>query len=429
MQATTQFTQRFEKYNRVGFYTLGFFLLLILLSATLLKISGAVIAPGKVVQTGENKSVQHPAGGAILELLVENGEHVSQGQPLVVLAGSRVQSQFALFSQREFEYRLKLDRLKAQASDAETFTPDPSVYGENLVRHAEVVQTQVDLFTAQRAYLEATQAQVSDRLRGLDVEHGALDTQKQTNQQQLQFINESIEEIQDLFDRQLVSKARLTGLKRERVTVNTQLSALDVQMQQNRNLATAATQQLNTTIRQMKESLWKEIEATEARLAESRSQLVALTDEQERLVITAPATGVVHDLAVRNVNAVVGPRDVIMQIVPATVSPMITAKVRAEDVEQIELGQEVRVRLDSISSQSVPELVGAVAKISADSKADEKTGKSFFEVSVELPESDGSAEIFTGLPVSTMFTTNERTLLSYLVRPLSKQMFRAFRED
>jgi len=428
----SRFDKRYNVFNIYGYVTCLFFLLLIISAATLIKISGAVTSAGRVVQSGENKSVQHPTGGPVGEILVRNGDQIKKGDPIIVLDSASIEAQYKLLQQREFELKASLDRLFAVVNNEPTFRIDREKYSQEMALYPDIVSTQESLFIAQGELFDVSRTQIESRIRGLAAEQSALTQQISTNRQQLDFLNESITEIDDLFKRELVSKSRLTALQRDRVSVLTQIEALKVSKTRADNAYSDAQFSLESLQKEQTDGIWREIEAIKTQLVETQRNRDTVNDQQTRLVINSPADGRVHEMSINNVDAVIQAGETILQIVPFAEGSTINARVAPIDIEQVYTGQEVRVRFDSFDARKTPEVKGSVLVISPDSSTDRDTGEIYFLVTVSLPDTElekiTTGDVIPGLPVSTMFTTNERTLLNYLLKPLSAQLFSAFRE-
>ncbi len=427
------FRAEYKKYTRMGFGICLLFFSIIILAATLININGAVTAKATVVQIGENKSIQHPKGGPVKEILVEDGDNVNKGDTLIVLDSVSVDSQLDLLTQQKFELMVTLDRLNAMSDNSATFNVDKTKYGTIVDEYPAIAATQESVFIAQKNLMVTSLEELTLRAIGLEDEIKAINKQRRTSQQQLAILDESHKELSDLFKRQLISKSRLTQTERDRVNVLTQLESLKVTALQKENAYNETKQRIDKLGTEGKERIWQEIEKSKEELVKIEASILSTKDDFSRLKVTAPVSGRVHELAVNNVNDVIKAGDTILQIVPNSGNFIIHAKVKPEDVEQIYFGQETRIRFDTFDQHKTPEIIGRVLVISADSVAEPGgKGEKHFLVKVSLEpqeiEKIKSAEINSGLPVSTMFTTGKRSLMNYLTKPLTDQLFSAFRE-
>jgi HlyD family secretion protein len=429
------FEARRVRYQRYGLAACLVFLLLLLIAATLIQITGAVAATGFVVQRGQNKAVQHPEGGPVAEMLVQEGDPVRAGERLVLLDGAQTEAQHRIYARRRYELRVRLARLEAleQGRDAFEAPTAPNAAGLDDAFVRQVIATHRGAFDSTRASLDGMRRRLRDRIDGLGSEIAGLERQIGTNEQQVALLADEIDEVSELVDEELVSKARLTALQRQRVAVLGEIEALRTSAVRSANALGEARTELEQVDRDFRQQLWSDIEAARAEFEEVSASLAAATDRLSRLVITAPAGGRVHELSVRNVDAVIRPGEVIMQIVPEDAGPVLDARVGLTDIDQVHLGQEVRVRFDTFDLRTTPEIRGRVVRISPDRSIEAETGDTYYSVLVELPPEElatlGENTIIPGLPATAMFTTNQRSLLDYLTKPLRTQLFNAFRED
>jgi HlyD family secretion protein len=427
------FQEQYKRYIKMGYIVCGTFFLAAFFSATLIKISGAITAKGTVVQIGENKAVQHSKGGPIKELLVEEGDVVKKGQTIIVLDSVSIDSKLARLKQQEFELSLTLDRLNTMIRGDKVFTVDGEKYQQELTQYPETAQTEQSVFTAQTNLFLTNIDELDVRLSGLKDEIKAINKQRLTSQQQLSILDESIAELNALYKRQLISKSRITSSERDRVTVLTQLESLKVTELQKKNTFNETTQRIEKITKETKEKIWQQIEKTTEDLAKVQTEIPSIQDDSTRLEIKAPVSGRVHKLIVNNINEIIKAGDAILEIVPSSDNFIIHTQVKPADIEQLYFGQETRIRFDTFNQQSTPEIIGRILFISADSITDDKAkGEKHFLVKVSLEREQlekVETSINSGLPVSTMFTTTERSLLNYLTKPLSEQLFSAFREN
>lgn len=426
------FVDEYRHLIRTGLIVIGAFFLLLFIASVFIRFSGAVTAQATVVQTGKNKSVQHAVGGPIKEILVTNGDQVSQGDPLLVLDGGAVRSRLHLFELQAFEKTLILQRLQSMQRGETTFTaavPKEIALTPNL---QEIVGTQESLFIAQRDTFTTIEAEIETSIQGLIEEKFGLHKQLTANEQQLLLLEENVGDLSVLYEKQLISKSRLVAAETEKIGVQSQIEALKVRKIQTQNSLTDARERLETMRKEQQQQLWTEIETSKQELAAIEADISSTKGDFERLEITAPVSGKVHELSINNTNAVVSPNEVILQIVPSAEGLVIHSRVDPADIEQIFIQQEARIRFDSFDAQKTPEIKGQVIKIAADSTIDPATNVPYFLVTVSLDTDEiakiTTGEVIPGLPVSTMFTTNERTMMSYLLKPITTQLFKAFRE-
>lgn len=153
----------------------------------------------------------------------------------------------------------------------------------------------------------------------------------------------------------------------------------------------------------------------------------------KQIDIRAPQSGRVHQLAVHTIGGVIAPGEAIMQIVPTADALVVEARVAPQDIDQVRVGQPAALRLSAFSQQTTPEVEGQVDRISPDLIEDQKAGVAYYAVRIALSQSSlkqaGQLELKPGMPAEVLLRTGQRTVLSYLLKPLTDQASRAFRGD
>jgi HlyD family secretion protein len=175
-----------------------------------------------------------------------------------------------------------------------------------------------------------------------------------------------------------------------------------------------------------------EIEAIDAQLATLAEKRTTAEDKLSRIEIKAPQNGVVHELAVHTVGGVVKPVETIMLIVPKQDRLVVEARAETKDVDQLSIGQNAMVRFSNFNTRTTPELVGRVSRVSADVAVDPETKKAYYAVRVEIADEElkklGDVRLVPGMQVTAFITTSDRTVLSYLTKPIADSFAHALRE-
>lgn len=160
---------------------------------------------------------------------------------------------------------------------------------------------------------------------------------------------------------------------------------------------------------------------------------VAAEDQLKRIDIVAPQSGTVHEMAVHTVGGVVTPADPIMLIVPDGDDLALEVQILPKDIDQLQVGQKAMLRMTAFNQRVTPELEGHVSRIAADITTDQRTGLSYYLARISVPVTErkklNNAPLVPGMPAEAFIQTSERTALSYIAKPLTDQISRAFRED
>ncbi|MEO0937654.1 MAG: HlyD family type I secretion periplasmic adaptor subunit [Pseudomonadota bacterium] len=404
--------------------------------ATLTNIAGAIIASGRVEVDRNRQIVQHPTGGVVAQISVDEGDRVAAGDLLLTLDDRQLRSQLAIIEGQLYELMARRGRLEAERDEAEevVFEPELLERGRENADVQELIDGQRNLFFARRdsAAREAEQlskraAQIANQIEGIEAQRASLGEQRTLIQQEL-------ESQQSLLDRGLAQAARVLSLQRESARLNGQLGELAASKAQSEGriteidleiikLATGRREQAITRLRDLR---YRELE-----LVEQRANLLA---EIEKLQIRAPVSGVVYGMSVQTLRSVIRPADPLLFLIPQDRPLVIAAQVDPIHIDQVLVGQQVNLRLSALDQRTTPELVGQVALVSADAFDDEAVGLTYYRAEIvlnpgELAKLNPGDTLIPGMPVEAFIRTADRTPLAYLVKPMVDYFNRAFRES
>ena len=176
----------------------------------------------------------------------------------------------------------------------------------------------------------------------------------------------------------------------------------------------------------------KDLADTRTKVSEFVERKIATDDQLKRIDIRAPQDGIVQQLTVHTVGGVVAAGETIMLIVPDADTLMVEVKIAPQDIDQLYLGQQANLQFPAFNVRTTPEIAGKVSLISADITQDQRTGVSYYSARIRLNTSEiaklGDVKLIPGMPVIAYIKTGERTMLSYLTKPLRDQAERAFKE-
>ncbi|MDX1780173.1 MAG: HlyD family type I secretion periplasmic adaptor subunit [Thalassovita sp.] len=403
--------------------------------ATLTQIAGAIVAGGQIVVEQNRQVVQHPDGGVISELLVDEGDFVQADQLLIRLDPTELQSERIIIEGQLFELMARRGRLEAEQDGRSDIRFDPlllRVAAENPDVRA-LIDGQERLLAARDAsvrreteQLEKRKAQISSQIEGIDA-------QKQALTRQLALIEEELVSQQSLLERGLAQASRVLALQREQAGLSGQVGELIAQAAQAEGRITEIEIEilkLDTARREEAVSRLRDLQYQELELTEKRR---ALLTRLNRLDIRAPVSGIVYGLQFFTPRSVIRPADPVMYLVPQDRPLVIAAQVETIHIDQVYPGQDVILRFPALNQRTTPELNGLVSKVSADAFSDEATGRSYYRAEIlvkdgEMARLPEGVTLVPGMPVETFIRTADRTPLAYLVKPLTDYFAKAFRE-
>ncbi|HXV30446.1 MAG TPA: HlyD family type I secretion periplasmic adaptor subunit [Sinorhizobium sp.] len=397
-------------------------------------LSGAVVAAGSFVVDSYVKKVQHPTGGVVGELLVEEGRKVEAGDVVIRLDATQTRANLAIVSKRLVELLARLARLEAERDDLEQIVfPEALIARTGEPDVAAAVTSEQRLFAFRQESRSGKKAQLRERIDQYENEIAGLKAQEAAFDRGLAVLDAEIASLRMLRDKGIVSVQRLNALDREAATLGGDRGEAIARQAAAAGRIAEAKLQILQIDSDIKTEVGRELREVQAQIGEFVERKVAAEDQLKRIDIVAPQAGFVHQLTAHTVGGVISPADVIMQIVPDSEKLALEARIAPKDIDQIQLGQKAIVRLSAFNQRTTPELNGEVSRIAADLTTDERTGLSYYIVRItitpdELDRLDGLL-LVPGMPAEAFIQTGERTALSYLVKPLSDQINRAFREE
>ena len=400
--------------------------------ATTTEISGALIAPGTIVVESNIKKVQHPTGGVVGELLVRDGDRVKAGDLLVRLDDTVTKANLAIVTKTLTELYARKARLAAERDRAETIK-----FPDELTRQADPEITQVlaaetKLFDLRRSARAGQKSQLQERINQSNEEIVGFSAQKEAKEKEIDFINHELTGVRDLFAKNLVPITRLSQLEREATRLGGERGQLIAATAQAKGKIAELQLQIIQVDQDLSSEVAKEMREIDAKIGEFVERKVSALDQLKRTDIRSPQDGTVFQSTVHTVGGVIPAGEPIMLIVPNADKLAVEAKINPQDIDKLQFGQSAALRFSAFDMRTTPEIFGSVSQISADITTDQRTNQSYYTIRIAMPPEQvarlGDVKLVPGMPVETFVRTGDRTVISYLMKPLADQINRAFRE-
>ncbi|MBL8780006.1 MAG: HlyD family type I secretion periplasmic adaptor subunit [Alphaproteobacteria bacterium] len=402
--------------------------------STTVPIASAIVANGQVVVASKRKQVQHPTGGVIRALLVEDGAKVKTGDVLLELEDADAAERYTrardmLYVAMASEARLQaeaLDRpeLEYPAELLDAAKKDPAIQA--------IAAGQRQLFEVRRLEMRGQLSIIEEQHEQLKNELSGIGAERDAAAKQIGLTHKELEAVESLYAKGFTTRTRVFALKREIAQLsgsNGRLTAAGARtrsaMIENELKLLQARNQLQTTIQ-------SEMREVQAKIPNLREQYRAAKQAYERTTIRAPVDGTV--MASRStIGSVVRPGDTILEIVPSEERLMVEVQLRPSDVDSVKVGLDTEIKLTGLNQRTIPPIWGRVTHVSADAFQDPRTSATYFVAHIDVSDNEirklGSHKLQPGAPAAVMIKTGERTALAYLTQPLSDSINRAWREQ
>ena len=401
--------------------------------ASTAEISGALIAPGSIVVESNVKRVQHPTGGVVGEVRARDGDVVKAGDVVVRLDDTVTKASLAIVTKN-------LDGLWARAArlEAEQQGIDRIVFPKSLLERADdpdvrnVMTSESKLFDVRTTGRTGQKAQLRERITQLNEEIAGLEAQEKAKNQEIALVDKELVGVRSLYDQHLVQVNRLTTLERDEARLAGERAQYIASRAQARGKITETELQIIQVDKDMVSDVSRDLRETNDKIGEFVERKVTAEDQLRRTDIRAPQDGMVEQSTAHTVGGVITAGDAIMMIVPQADDLQVEAKVNPQDIDKLQIGQKTLLRLSAFNQRTTPELSGIVTRVSPDVTTDQRTGQSYYTIRVSMPPEEvarlGEVKLIPGMPVEAFVQTGDRTMLSYLIKPLKDQLMRAFRE-
>jgi HlyD family secretion protein len=401
--------------------------------ASTAEISGALIAQGSLVVDSNVKKVQHPTGGVIGEIRVHDGDHVKAGDILIRLDETVTRANLSIVQKGLIELYARRARLAAERDGAsDVAAPKELADRLNDPDVVDALNSERKLFELRLKSRTGQKDQLQQRIKQLQEQIVGLTAQQDAKAKEFALIEQELTGVRDLWQKNLVQLTRLTALEREEARLQGERGQLVAGAAEAKGKITETQLQIIQVDQDLSSDVAKELRETDSKIGEYVERKVTAEDQLKRTDIRAPQDGVVFQTTANTIGGVVTAGDQIMIIVPEADTLMVEVKVEPRDIDQVLFGQPVVLRFSSFNQRTTPEINGTVTRIAADTTNDQRTGQSYYLVRIGMTDDEirrlGDVKLTPGMPVEAFIQTGERTVVSYLIKPLHDQLMRAFRE-
>ena len=397
-------------------------------------LSGAVIAQGFVKVDMNRKVIQHQEGGIVKDILVRDGDRVRQGQVLMVIQDVRVDASLDLLRNQLDSERAKAARLEAERAfrPGPEFPPEFARRAEAEGKLTEILKRETVLFTARRQALDSQIAELRKQIRESGLEAQALTEQIAAEERALKLQRDELAANQELLKQGYIQKTRILGLERAVAEYEARFGEHRAELSKTRQ----RTSELELRILSMRNSYMQaaadELKETTGRMFDLEERIRPTLDAADRQKIVAPISGEVVGQRVFTAGAVVGPREVLMELVPQEQTLIIEARLRPEDINNVRIGTEADVRLTAYKQRTTPLVEGKVSYVSADRLTEaNRPDLPYYVVHVEVAPralADVGLKLQAGMPAEIFMRTDARTAFDYLAAPVTAYLRRGMRE-
>ena len=399
----------------------------------LTKIAGAVIAPATVVVESNVKKVQHLTGGTIGAIFAQDGDHVQAGDIVVRLDDTLTKANLQMISEDLDRATVHLARLEAERQGtADMHLPADIQAQMAKPQLAALVTGERAVFESRAAALTGQKAQLQSRSKQLERQIDGLKSQQAAEDNAVVLLDKDLADVEALYSKKLVPKERLSTARLEATRARGESGRLAAAVAEAEARISETELQILQLDEQKRSDVTSELRETEAKQTELNERKIVAQDELTKTTIRAPQSGTVQESSVHTIGGVIGPGEVLMMIVPDTDNLVVDALIPPSRIDDIRPGQRVSIRFPAFDAGTTPACQGRVQRTSADLIKDQQHQLPYFSARISVENKSAcltDAKVLKpGMPAEVHISTDERSVWSYLLKPLTDQMSRAFRQ-
>lgn len=425
--------------NDKGYKRLGMLILLIAFGgfgtwAMTASLAVAVVAPGSVSMESFKRTVQHLEGGIVQELLVNDGDYVEAGDPLVVLSDTQARSQLEIARSQYLINRAMEIRLLAEQEGADMLEFPQDLLESELPRVQQVLAVQQSLFLARRESLQGALESLDEQVVQMREQIDGMEAQIEVNTRRVRSLRSEAEDFRSLFREGLGDNQRLRELERQVMEYEGRIAQHRSEIASLKSRISENQLQKEVRRQEFQSEVGEQLRNAQAQIAEAEERITSLADQVQRTTVVAPVSGTVVGRQVHTVGAVIRAGDTIMDIVPSGDGFIVEARIPSRDIDHIFHGQHAEIRFSAFNQRLTNVIDAEVIYVSADSFEDEATGQRYYRARIRVTEEGQKdmteqMQLLSGMPAEVMIRTGERTFASYIAKPITDMLARAIRED
>ena len=397
-------------------------------------LDGAIVTQGTVIVENNVKKVQHPTGGVVGQIHVKEGQRVSEGDIVMRLDETVTRANLGIVINDLTAQRMRLARLITERDNAAQIVVPADIalratkesdVRQIVVGEQQLLQTRLTTRNGQKAQLRERVGQLQQEIKGLE-------EQRKSAIYQLALSKDELKTLKGLELKGLVQKPRINGLEREISRSDGGIGELAAKIAQAQGRISETELQVLQLDKDSASEVAKDLRETETRIGELQERRVAAEDQLRRVDIRAPITGVVHQLMAHTVGGVINQTEPLMMIVPDADRLIVEIRINPQDIDQIRIDQDTRIRFSAFNQRTTPEVNGRLIRLAGDLSREAQSGLTYYVGAVAVSDGEmqrlAGLKLIPGMPAEVYIKTGDRTLASYLLKPLTDQMQRGLRE-
>lgn len=434
-QINEELKARMRRPMRVGAGVIGVFVIGLGLWAAVTPLSTGVSAPAEVRVESNRKTLRHRDGGVVKQILVKEGQLVKAGQTLLTFNDVEAKAAYDVYRNQLDTLLAQTARYEAESAGRSTLTfpsevterlSDPRISG--LIRDQQLLfESRLQLYQNQLSILGQRADQVTNQIAGLQAQIDSVSEQRSLTQEELAGY-------QKLNEQGYAPKTLILRYQRQIADLDGRAGQLRAEVARMGQIIGETKMQAASLREQRQTEAAEGLRDAQSKLSDVGPRFAAASQALQQTVVKSPADGYVFNLTQFTVGGATAPGERLMDVVPSNAPMIVAAMIKPEDVDKVYPGMDARVRLTGLNQRFHDPMPGKVTVVSADRLVDEKSGIGSYRVEIqvdpkELTKVSKDVQLTSGMPAQAMLVTGERTVLGYLIQPITDTLQDAFHEQ
>ena len=397
------------------------------------ELDSAAVATGSVIVDSKKKVVNHYEGGILKKLLVDEGQHVTAGQTLALLDGTRSESEIGQLRGERFGLMAKLARLRAEQRGQGNIAFPQELTASDEEYVGDILSDEQRLFSKRNEVYAAKRDAQAKQIEQFEAEAQALVSQINARTRQEKLVAEQLKGIRQLADKGYATRTQLVEVENNWSDLVGDMGEFKAQKAAAQQQKAEAEINLASIEMEWQSDIATEIQEAQLAFNDVTQRIRASKDVLDRLEVKAPQAGTVANIQIRTPGGVISPAEPIMDIIPEDEPLVIEARINRQDIDSVQVGSKVQIRLTAYSQRRLSPLIGEVRYVAPDQTVDEQRDSSYYIIRAainpeELAKYD-DINLRPGMPANILVLKTPRKAIDYLIDPIVQSMDKAFREE
>ncbi|WP_375319385.1 HlyD family type I secretion periplasmic adaptor subunit [Candidatus Tisiphia endosymbiont of Oplodontha viridula] len=423
-----------------GIYIIIFFVLVGGIWGSCAPLDSAAGASGVLVTYSNKKIINHQEGGIIANIFIKQGDKVKIGDKLIELEDTKIKSQYEI-TLSQYRHALATESRLIAERDNQDKIEFPKLLTEaiNLPEVARVIHTQESLFYSKKEVYKSEKNALHQRIEQLNKKIEGLQAKKIAYMKSLEVAKDRLKAMHTLHEKGFAQKAALLELESREANFKSEIAMTDTEIAGTKHAITESEISIINLQNKYTEKTLTELKEAQGQVSHLKEQFTAYKDSLSRTVVKSPVDGIINVLNFHTIGGVIAPGVPIVEISPTNDTLIIEARVPQKNIDSVHEGLLAKIRFSAFKSRTTPLFTGKVVRISPDTVQDrnqmQQGPETFYIAIIEIDMDEFNKiakarklELHPGMQVEVQIVTGTRTLLRYLLDPITDTMFRAFKE-